>query len=78
MPAVVASPQCLEPSSGKEKGEENEVGHTLVKGWCIDSQGPAHVEGKEQNKDHSKRSLHPLGWTWWKNPHLNLKESAGD
>lgn len=47
-------------SSGKENGEENETGHTLVKGWCTDSQGPAHMEGKEQNKDHGKRSLYPL------------------
>lgn len=65
-------------SSGTENGEGNELEHTLAKGWCTDSQGSAHVKGKEQNKDCSKRSFHPLGWTWWKNLHLNLKESAGD
>lgn len=65
-------------SSGKEDGEENELGHTPVKGWCTDSQGPAHVKGTEQNKDRGKHSLHPPGWTLWKNPRLNLKESAGD
>ena len=64
--------------SGKENGEENELGHTLVKGWCTDSQRAAHNEGEEQNKDHSKHSLHSLGRTWWKNPHLNSKASAGD
>lgn len=75
---TILSVWSQDTSSGKENGEENELGHTLVKGWCTDSQGPAHIEGKEQNKDRSKHSLHPLGWTRWKNPHLNLKESAGD